>query len=59
MDDGTNRIRVMADDTAALVIRLKAEMDETADPQKRKALRLRMKTAKILENWYRTRVGYR
>ena len=53
-----NKIRIMADEANGTVARLKAELADTKDEKARKALRLRIKSARILERWFRSRNGY-
>jgi hypothetical protein len=51
-------IREMADDTAALIVKLKAEIETTGDRKAKKQLRSRLHAARSLERWFRSRAGY-
>lgn len=53
-----NKIRIMANEARDTVARLKAELADTKDEKARKALRLRIKSARMLERWFRSRAGY-
>ena len=53
-----NDLRAKADHARDLIARLKAELEDTQDDKARKALRLRIKSARMLEKWFRSRNGY-
>lgn len=54
-----NRIRVIADEAAAVITRLRGEMEFTQSDQDRKRLRSRIKDIRRIERFMRTRVGYK
>mgnify|MGYP001225635837 CR=1 FL=1 len=53
-----NRIREMADKAAASIERLKGELANCRDAERRKYLREKIKGLRQVERWMRTRRGY-
>ena len=53
-----NKIRVMADEAAATIVRLSAERDAAETKGERAALNKRLRNVRQLERWMRTRAGY-
>ena len=54
-----SRIRAMADDAAATIAALEAQLDAAPTRREKKALRQRIAMQKQVEGWLRTRAGYR
>jgi hypothetical protein len=54
-----NRLRVMADGVADKIAELQAERDAAPDREARKVANQRIHMLKGMEEWIRTRTGYR